>query len=255
MPAYAQTTRTLASALSDAADWASDATTTIGLGYVAVGNGTGGAYLIFVGGFFKFLRRTARAIADDPPNDQEFRTPTRARAHRARLEHLFPSDDLERAAFVTAVGTDDADVELSAHLRAFERYQGAALREAAKEASARAGESRRYARLASSGLRHAADGLDGLRDVLAREPLDAMRSKASYRSRPEELPKDTLALLYTGGLRIQELERLLSERKGGWGPDLQDVLRSAAKSEREFADHLEVWEPPDAAALLRSLHA
>lgn len=123
MPRYSITVRNNARAASEAADWTSEAATVAGSGYAAAGYPSVGAYLLFVGGALRLLGRAAQDVANDPPRG-DFDKRTQLRAKRLRVEYLASEQPLEAAALELAVVAEESEAHLSAHLRAFERYQG-----------------------------------------------------------------------------------------------------------------------------------
>lgn len=137
---------------------------------------------------------------------------------------------------------DRAAAYLSAHLRAFERLQGAVEASApAGVRDARATESVKYSIDAAVNLDAA---VPQLRFLAATEPppREVFRRTSPAPSAPGDLPDGVLALLYLGGFPIAALQHAL-------GSPPEDVpLLSEYNQESivlsEFADHLKTWTPP-----------
>jgi hypothetical protein len=130
---------------------------------------------------------------------------------------------------------------MSAHLRAFERFQGAA-RLGDREASrVRIDEALKYAASANEALAAASGSM--LRLSAALSGIDASQQIFVPTARdPSGLPSEVLAILYISGLPVNALERVL--RAQGSFSMQTTLLDRAAFAAGEMAAQLAGWTPP-----------
>jgi hypothetical protein len=184
-------------------------------------------------------------MADDPPRT-DFATSTRVRARFATPQYIEPEDPSERAALEAARAADWAEAYLAAHLRAFERLQGARRAGRNPEAQQRAEEAAEHARASGRALQSLADRLADL------ERHSSARGRFGERTgRPHltDVSEEAQAIMFLGGLRIRDLDNVLQ------GTRLEDArvsterFRDASATFAQFASVMAQWTPPSAPEL------
>jgi hypothetical protein len=216
-----------------AAEWTRSITGTLGI--------EGNHRYLYAAAFFDLLTKVAGQITEDPPR-KDFTTSTRVRPRFAKPTYIETDVPFERLALEAAAAADDAEAHLAAHLRAFERFQGAFNAGRKPEAAQRGVEARNHAQLSSRALRQLANPVDSIAKGLW--PDSRRVETRSGRPRIDEVDKETLAILFLGGLRVRDLENVLQ------GTSFDDInaaakhLSSAAESFREFGEAMEHWVPP-----------
>lgn len=236
MPQYSPDTKSAARAGQEAAEWTRSISGALGI--------EGNHRYLYAAAFFDLLARVAGRISEDPPR-KDFATSTHVRPRFAKPDYISTDAPFEQLALEAADSADDAERHLAAHLRAFERFQGALKADRGAEADQRIEEARMQARLSSRALRRVANPVSGIADQLAAaEPGELARSDRRGRPHIGDVSEEALAILFLGGLRIRDLENVLR------GTRLEDAngaarqLRSAAESFRDFAAQMADWTPP-----------
>ncbi len=249
MSSYSSTTRSTAARAEEAADWTAETGTLVALGMSAAGEALVTTWLLFVAGAFKFVSRVSGRIATDPPRDDFYRA-TFVMAERFDTEALPVLDAVQEAARRASHSAERASAQLQAGLVAFERWQGARTKNQPQHARDRASEAWGHTRSGGSALVEAASELEALRDRLA-ERFDArlvdLYGSGQFRASAgiEQLPNETLALLFVGGLRPDDARELLvSAREAAVMPDPRAQLLRAAGRLRELGKHLGEWDAP-----------
>jgi hypothetical protein len=202
-----------------------------------------GAHIIASGVTLDMLSLTLGRLASDPPRD-DYESAT-------QLRRLLPSEyvppprtSLGEVALELTQAADEAEAHLAAGLRALERYQGAIRRSQFDVAQARKAEAERYIRSAATPVRTCAARVDDMRET------DQMRSPAESRNirprSPSDLPRETLAVIYLRGMRLEALARTLRRAPRRWD---NDEAALASKRLRAVSDHIRTWGlPPDIGA-------
>jgi hypothetical protein len=131
--------------------------------------------LLYAAAFFDLLARVAGRIFEDPPRG-DFKTSTHVRTKFATPIYIATDAPLGRLALEAAQAADDAERHLAAHLRAFERFQGALGAGRQPEADQRAVESQRYARLGGDSLYRLAHPVAGIAERLADPPTHVVNT-------------------------------------------------------------------------------
>lgn len=217
----------------------------VGLWFAAHAEVNRAAFMLLASWGFEEVGRGANAIADDPA-DFDYDHTTQPGPRRIRFEDVarFASEDLiAQDALSAAVASDDAQALMAAHLRAFERFQGAARRHDIQASRRLAGEARSHASKASHALIGFSDSVSQMSASLAGVVVPQQMFGTNVRH-PRDLPSDVLAILYVSGLSVAALERVL----GALGSFTMQtaVLDQAASASREMAAGLESWTPPTA---------
>lgn len=193
------------------------------------------------------LARVSGDLAADPPRP-DFDTTTRAGVRHATPAFVAAQGPAEKLALGTGVAADDSARYMSAHLRAFERLQGARRSRAKTAAALRGEEAVDFAKQASEALVRLAGELDGLIEFLP--PKWATRLTPEHQGRiaqlePPEVEADALALLFLGGLRVNNLQDALTPITELSSPDSPRIeLEGAPQVFRELAGRLTRWSPP-----------
>ena len=108
-------------------------------------------------------------MSEDPPRT-DFDSATRARRPYARPEFVLGEDPTTaRTAVAAGAAADLSAAYLGAHLRAYERYQGAIERESLPDARSRSNEAISFARDGAASLDNAANRLEELRAAVTRD--------------------------------------------------------------------------------------
>jgi hypothetical protein len=236
--AYSPKTQQVARSAQTAAEWTRSACGAYGI--------EGGPYYLYAAVFFDLLGKVAKEIAEDPPRS-DFTVSTQVRRRFATPQYIETDDPPARAALETAEAANWSEAHLGAHLRAFERLQGARRAGRNAEAAAREEEAVRHARTSDRSLRRVAARVGELARQVEGEA--GQRVPPERRGRPQltDVDDDSQAILFRGGLRIQDLESVLR------GTDLEDFkvapdrLRSASDSFEGLAAEMASWEPPSPA--------
>ena len=237
MPRYSPETKSAARAGQEAAEWSRSISGALGI--------EGNPRLLYAAAFFDLLARVAGRIYEDPPR-RDFTTSTHVRPTFATPAYIATDDSFERMALEAAQAADDSERRLAAHLRAFERLQGALAADRKAEADQRAIEAERYAQMGAHSLYQLADPVTAIAEQLAAGSSRERDTQTGRRGRPsiDEVSEDALALLFLGGLRIRDLENILS------GTRLEDTevavehLLAAAENFRDFGRAMDRWVPP-----------
>jgi hypothetical protein len=201
--------------------------------------------LLYAAAFFDLLARVAGRIFEDPPR-RDFMTSTHVRARFATPTYIATDAPLERLALEAAQAADDAERHLAAHLRAFERFQGALEADRQPEANQRAAESQMYAHLGGDSLNRLVHPVAAIAEQLATTSAHegSRHIGQSGRPRVDDVSEAALAVLFLGGLRIRDLENVLA------GTRLEDAdagakrLQQAADGFRKFGRAMNDWSPP-----------
>ena len=191
--------KSAADAGQEAAEWTRSITGTLGI--------EGNHRYLYAAAFFDLLAKVAGRITKDPPR-KDFTTSTHVRSRFAKPTYIETEIPFERLALEAAAAADDAEAHLAAHLRAFERFQGAFNADRKPEADQRAVEARKHAQMGSRALRRLANPVDSIAESFVE--FKRMESR-SGRPRIGEVDKETLAILFLGGLRVRDLENVLRE--------------------------------------------
>ncbi len=107
------------------------------------------------------------------------------------------------------VAVEDADAELTAALRAYERYLGAQEADKPGFASERGTEATAYAREAASALQTAGHQLALVDENVARQLDDTTIGDVALIHVPRQVPPNVLATLFLAGISIDRLARYL----------------------------------------------
>lgn len=242
MAAYSHSFRVAAEAARRAAEWTRLVCASVGV--------SGSAHWLYAACFFEMLARVSGDLAADPPR-YDFDTTTRAGARHATPAFVVTERPVEDAAIGTAVAADQSVRYLSAHLRAFERFQGArgSRTKTAKMATAlRREEAVDFAEQAGRALNGLADSLSGLTDFLP--PKWTTRLTPEHQNRisqlnPSDIEDDALALLFLGGLRVNNLQDALTPISELSSPDsARTEVEGAPQVFRDLAGQLTRWSPP-----------
>ncbi len=238
VPAYERQTRDAAQAAHQAADWTRSICTALGISQ--------GPRFLYAAVFFELFGRVAQRIANDPARD-DFTSSTRRRLTFATPEYIHSDDPAEQAALRAALAADEAEANLAAHLRAFERFQGAYARGRESDAAQRGKEATRYAHSSGVTLQNVSTSLLDLIASLGDdwgERQSASLTRRIKRVQPTDIDEETLAVLFLGGLRIRDLENILTRSRQ---PDPQSApkhLSNAPKAFELFAERMMQWRPP-----------
>lgn len=243
MPRYTEVFRRRAKALADNLDEAQRLAKGVGLFFVANQQIPRASFMILSSWTLEEVGKRSQALADDPP-DYDYDHRTMRRPRRIRYEEIESSaegDEVARKAVALSVAADDAGSAMSAHLRAFERFQGAAARNDDRARRLRGEEAVDYARQTSRELVTLAYALSNLRMRLS--DLDLRAASVSGVRTAKDLRADVLSLLYLAGLPIPTLESLLRQRATAPAP--LGVLDEAADAAHALAAAFETWMPPE----------
>jgi hypothetical protein len=241
VPKYSPETKSSARAGQEASEWTRSICGALGI--------DGYHRYLYAAAFFDLLARVTGRIAEDPPRS-DFTISTHVRPRFATPGYIQTNVRFERLALEAAEAADDAEAHLAAHLRAFERFQGAVKAQRPAEASERIGEALTQARTSSQALRQLADPVSAIADELSGASGLSRMEGRSGRPRIDQVSEEGLGVLFLGGLRIRDLENVLS------GTRLDDTkvaarrLVTAAKRFRELSGVLERWAPPDESDLV-----
>ncbi len=214
MAGYEERTRQTAQRVATVAERGERLSKGIGYGWAADAHVHRGAAFVFVGWALEQLKLEAARMATDPPRD-DFEVTTNARPARIKAEDLAPvmqGDPITRLAMDTSLDLDHVAAALSAHVRAFERLQGAVQASAsAGTREARASEATRFGIDVAVGIDRTLPVLSSLASTEG-PPFDTFERSAPRSNAPADLPNDVLALLYVGGIPIGSLRQVLSVR-------------------------------------------
>lgn len=237
MPKYSPETKRAAESGQQAAAWTRSICGALGI--------EGRHYYLYLAAFFDLLFHVSGHIAADPPRP-DFKTSTKVRPRLSRPDYISTDDRFEALALKAAAAADDAEAQLAAHLRAFERLQGASKANRRAEASARAEEARRYARSSGHALRQLAGPVAEIAAELSENSRPRQSNRDVRRGRPQvnQVSRDALAIFFLGGLRIRDLENVLHGIEQEDSSQAVRRLNSAAKTFREFGRTMEDWIPP-----------
>lgn len=236
MPRYSPEVKSAAHAGQEAAEWSRSISGAFGI--------EGSHRYLYAAAFFDLLARVAGRIYEDPPR-RDFTVSARPRTRSATPSRIRTDDPFERLGLEAAETADEAEALLAAHLRAFERFQGA-LRAGDRAAGRqRSDEAQRYAGMGSGALRRLAT----LVTSIAEDPSASERRRdrpAARRGRPrvDEVGRESLSTLFLGGLRIRDLENVLSGVRLEEASAATPRLLSAAEGFRQFAEAMARWTPP-----------
>jgi hypothetical protein len=207
---------------------------------------SGSAHWLYAACFFKMLARVSGEVAADPPRP-DFGTTTRVGGRHATPEFIAIQAPAEELALAAAAAADESARYLSAHLRAFERFQGAKRSRAKAAAAERREEAVDFAEQAGEALARVAGALDGL--VGALPPKWTTQLTPEHQSRiaqlqVSEMDADSLALLFLGGLRISNLQDALTPITELFSLEsARTELEGAPQAFRDLAGHLGGWSP------------
>lgn len=227
-----------AGAGQEAAEWSRSICGALGI--------EGSPRFLYAAAFLDLLARVAERISADPPR-KDFTVSTHVRARFATPARISTDAPFERLALEAAEAADAAEAHLAAHLRAFERFQGAVNAGASVDADQRLEEARSQARMSSRPLRRLTDVVTAIADhpylAQAQEP----RSERSRSGRPgiDEVSQEAQALLFLGGLRIRDLENVLRGTRLSDSRIATERLPLAADRFRRLGDEMEEWSPPE----------
>lgn len=237
MPQYSPETKGVARAGQEAAEWSRSISGALGI--------EGNHRLLYAAAFFDLLARVAGRIFEDPPRN-DFTTSTHVRAKFATPTYIETDAPLERLALEAAQAADDAERHLSAHLRAFERFQGALGAGRQPEADQRATEAERHAQLGGRSLYRLAGPVAAIAEQLTavQEPERGSQKGRHGRPRVDEISKDALAVLFLGGLRIRDLENILAGTRFEDADVAANRLLQAAERFHDFGRTMDHWTPP-----------
>lgn len=239
MSAYSHRFRAAAEATYRAADWTRIVCAGVGV--------SGAAHWLYSAFFFELLARVSKELAADPPRD-DFDKPTRVGARHATPEFLDPQRPVEQLAVSTAVAADESARYMGAHLRAFERLQGAQSKRSESAAALHLQLAVKFAGEASGSLEALASELDGLFRHLPAGWVDRLTPEQQHeaaRLRPQGLDEAALAFLFLGGLRVNNLEDAVAASEELSSPDsARAEVEAAPETFREIARLLARWSPP-----------
>lgn len=195
------------------------------------------------------LARVSGDLAADPPRP-DFDTTTRAGTRHATPKFVTAQEPVEELALRTAVAADESARYMSAHLRAFERFQGARgsrVKTAKIAAADRREEAIDFAEQASRALISLADDLHALIGFLPpkwAEQLTPEHQDRIARLKPPEMKVDALALLFLGGLRVNNLQDAFTPISELSSTDSARIeLEGAPQVFRDLAKRLARWSP------------
>jgi|SRR5664279_3933270 len=238
MTAYSDRFRAAAEATRRAADWTRIVCAGVGA--------SGSAHWLYSAFFFELITRVSGDLAADPPRE-DFDKPTRVGARHATPEFVTPISPAERVAVKTAVAADDSARYMGAHLRAFERLQGAQNDRADSAAALHREEAVKFAREASEALGQLASELDELISYLPSDWARRLTPEQQYQAaqlEPQELDDDALAFLFLGGLRVSNLQDVVAPSNELSSPDsARTEVEAAPKVFRDLAGYLARWSP------------
>jgi hypothetical protein len=234
LPRYSPDTKTAASAGQEAAEWTRSICGVAGL--------ESHPRYLYAAAFFDLLARVAGRIVADPPR-KDFGVSTRLRSRFATPHLIATEDRRERLALEAAEAADTAEAYLAAHLRAFERLQGAEQASDRAAAAEREGESVRLAHMSGQALR---DLSRLVAEISEGVPSSPDRDPERRRGRPQlgEVDREALATLFLGGLRLRDLENVLRGTRLEAAVGAPERLVAAAGSFRRFGDTMTGWTPP-----------
>jgi hypothetical protein len=136
---------------------------------------------------------------------------------------------------------------MGAHLRAFERLQGAQNDRADSAAALHREEAVEFAREASEALGQLASELDELISYLPSDWARRLAPEQQHQAaqlKPQELDDDALAFLFLGGLRVSNFHYVVAPSAELSSPDsARTEVEGAPKVFRELAGHLARWSP------------
>jgi hypothetical protein len=214
----------------------------------------GSPRFLYAAAFFDLLARVAERIAEDPPR-LDFTVSTHVRPRFATPRYIETEDPSEGTALATAEAADWAEAYLAAHLRAFERLQGAHKAGRDSEAFQRAEEAVRHARASGRALQT----LSARTAELAERVDERQQAPSRGREgRPQltDINDKALAVLFRGGLRIRDLENVLQGTRLEDADGATDRLRLSSSAFGEFASAMARWEPtPPSELSLRNVPA
>jgi hypothetical protein len=214
----------------------------VGLFFAAQQEMSRAAFMVFSSWTLEEISKGAQALADDPPDD-DFDHRTAVRVTKIRREEAFRltrGDPVAGAALSVTVQADEAHALMSAHLRAFERFQGAEARGNRSACAARSDEAVRYARDGSRALQHLAEQMSELAAQLVGTDV-APGMPAALPQGPGSLPDEVLGILFLSGLPIQALDQVFQSRTLS---GTIDVLERAIVTTVDLATALAEWDPP-----------
>jgi hypothetical protein len=197
--------------------------------------------------FFELLARVLGELAADPPRD-DFEKPTRVRARQATPEFVTPKGPAQEVALSAAVAADESARYMGAHLRAFERLQGARNDRAEAAITLHSDEAVEFAQTASEALRQLASQLEGLIRHLPPNWSDGLTPEQQHKTarlEPRDLEDAALAFLFLGGLRVGNLKDAVAPSEELSSPESAEAeVKAAPTVFLGLADQLSHWSPP-----------
>lgn len=242
MPSYTPDTKSSARSAQKAAEWTRSACGALGI--------EGSSRYLYAAAFFDLLARVAGRIAEDPARS-DFTTSTHVRPRFATPQYIQAEERSESLALEAAETADHAEANLAAHLRAFERMQGALKAGRAPEAGQRAEEAVKHARASGTALRALATRLEEMAEVTAVEPRGQSPADEARRGRAQRTDVNTeaLAILFLGGLRIRDLENVLKGTRLEDSRVAPQQFRAASAAFQRFGLAMTEWNPPQESEL------
>ncbi len=231
MSAYSPRTQQAARSAQEAAAWTRSVCGALGI--------EGGPRYLYAAVFFDLVARVTERISEDPPRS-DFTTSTHVRPRFATPQYIETDDPSERIALESAEAADWSEAYLAAHLRAFERLQGARKADRSSEAAQRAEEAVKHARAAGRALQTLSARVGDLSGMAQERRV---RSDRRGKPRLSDVSEGAQAILFRGGLRIRDLENVLQRTRLEDAAGARDRLLLASNTFRDFASVLSSWEP------------
>lgn len=243
MSEYSQRIRSLARRLADLLNKGSRVCKGIGYGFGTQPQHLNRAAVALLASWgLEELGEGARGVANDPADwDYDHETVRRRARIREEAYELVAEDELASAILALASAGDEADAALKAHLRAFERWQGASRREDPQAATERADEATENAREASRLLGAVSRSSRAFVAALERDTESPPQPPVRGPRRPRDLPEPVLAALYLSGMPIGALRSAL---KGSYSRTVElSTFTELADASDQFSAELLVWQP------------
>jgi hypothetical protein len=237
VPSYTPSTKNSARSAQEAAEWTRSACGALGI--------EGSPRYLYAAAFFDLLARVTKRIAEDPARS-DFTTSTHVRPQFATPQYIQAEERSESLALEAAETADHAEAYLAAHLRAFERMQGALKADRASEASQREEEAIKHARAGGGALQALAARLEDMVEAISVEPRREIGADEIRTGRPQrtDVSTEALAVLFLGGLRIRDLEKVLRGTRLEDSRVAPNRFRSASTAFQRFGSAMTEWNPP-----------
>ncbi|HEX6603042.1 MAG TPA: hypothetical protein VF030_10410, partial [Solirubrobacterales bacterium] len=231
-------TKGTAESAKRAAEWTRSA-----CGGLGIGDNPRYLYVAF---FFDLVAIVAGEIAADPPR-KDFTVSARVRPRFATPQYIETPEHDDEVLLATAAAADSAELYLAAHLRAFERMQGALQADKGAEARQRAEEAVEHAHSSGRALEELAARTRELAEI--QPQAESARARREGRPHLPEVSREAHSILFLGGLRIRDLKQVLQ------GTNLEDAavanqrFAESSLSFQAFGEEMSGWTPPSEPAL------